>query len=249
MSNQAIDARKRLILPLDVSSINEAQRLIDELRDFVGMFKIGLELYSACGPAVLDLATKDKLPIFFDGKFCDIPNTVYGACRAIAAHDVAMLNVHATGGSKMIRAASDACDMAARESGLARPILLAVTVLTSLDQNWLANELGVTRSMEGQVCHLAKLAQENGADGVVASANEVKLIRKTCGANFVIVTPGIRPQWAAANDQSRIVTPSGAIADGADYLVIGRPITHAENRIDAAKRVVEEMNQALVSIR
>lgn len=249
MSNQVMDARKRLILALDVSSINEAHRLVDELRDFVGMFKIGLELFSACGPAVLELATKEKLPIFFDGKFCDIPNTVYGACRAIASHGVTMLNVHATGGSKMIRAASDACDSVAKELGVARPTLLAVTVLTSLDQNWLTSELGVSRSVEEQVCYLARLAQDNGADGVVASASEVKLVRKTCGAKFSIVTPGIRPKWAALNDQSRIVTPSDAIANGADYLVIGRPITHAAHRVDAAKRIVNEMNEALTRVR
>ncbi len=234
----------RLIVALDVSSLEEAAQLVGELKDHVGMFKVGLELYSCAGTALFDLVKEQGIPIFFDGKFHDIPNTVYGATANIARHGVAMLNVHTTGGSAMMRAAKEACD--ANSGSNSKPILIGVTVLTSISPDTLSNELAVNLPVKDYVTSLAVLAKESGLDGVVASAQEARTIREACGPDFQIVTPGIRPDWSAKNDdQSRILTPSQALKNGADYLVVGRPITQAKDKREAAIRVLEEMNSAL----
>jgi orotidine-5'-phosphate decarboxylase len=230
-------ARDRLIVALDVPSLSEAQKLAYELRDEVGMFKVGLELYSREGLGLLSWFAQESLPIFFDGKFHDIPNTVGAASAAVIAHGVKMLNVHAVGGAKMISAAAEA---AGKANGT-KPILLAVTVLTSMSQQVMNEEIGIAGAVESQVKKMALLAKSAGADGVVASAAEAAIIRQACGTDFVIVTPGIRPSWAGNDDQSRVVTPRDAIANGADYIVVGRPIVKAADRKDAARRIVEEM--------
>lgn len=232
--------KDNLIVALDVPTLAEAQNLATELRDEVGMFKVGLELYSREGLALLKWFSAEQLPVFFDGKFHDIPNTVKAASLAVVAHGVKMFNVHASGGAKMIGAAAEACS----STNGAKPILLAVTVLTSMSQEVMNKEVGVSGSVDEQVKKLALLAQSAGADGVVASAAEASLIRKVCGDEFVIVTPGIRPSWASADDQVRIVTPKDALTNGANYIVVGRPIVKAANRKDAAKRIVEELESA-----
>lgn len=232
--------KENLIVALDVPTLAEAQKLADELRNEVGMFKVGLELYSREGLALLSWFSKESLPVFFDGKFHDIPNTVAAASAAVVAHNVKMFNVHAAGGSKMIGAAAEAC---AKANG-AKPILLAVTILTSMSQQVMNDEIGIAGQVESQVKKLALLSKSAGADGVVASAAEAKLIAEACGRDFVIVTPGIRPSWAGQDDQVRVVTPADAISNGAHYIVVGRPIVKAANRKDAAKRVVEELLSA-----
>lgn len=233
--------KENLIVALDVPSLSEAQKLADELRGEVGMFKVGLELYSREGLTLLSWFQKESLPVFFDGKFHDIPNTVKAASEAVVHHGVRMFNVHASGGSKMIQAAADAC---ANANGV-KPILLAVTILTSMSQQVMNEEIGIAGQVESQVKNLALLAKSAGADGVVASAAEASLIRKSCGDDFVIVTPGIRPSWAGTDDQARVMTPKDAIISGANYIVVGRPISKAADRIDAAKRIVEELQAAL----
>ena len=237
-----LTARERLIVALDVDSMEEAERLMVLLKDEVGMFKIGLELFTSVGPALFELVRKHGVKVFFDGKFHDIPNTVAGACRAAVRHNVDMFNIHALGGAKMMCQAAKATAEAA--VGKTRPALIAVTILTSMDEKTLAEDLKVNVPLKKMVPYLAGLARGSGLDGVVASAQEAPAIREAVGEDFLIVTPGIRPAFAKADDQARIVTPKDAIAGGADYIVVGRPILKAESPVDAARRVVEEVHGA-----
>lgn len=245
-------AKDRLIVALDVSSLDEARSIIEQLREDVGLFKVGLELITASGLELFELMRKERVNLFYDIKLHDIPNTVDRSVRNITRHGVMMFNLHASGGSAMMKAAATACTQTYEEMKAGKgsnvpsekPLLIAVTVLTSISEDVLKNEIGVGSSPLDHVTNLAKLAKESGLDGVVASAREAASIRAACGAGFKIVTPGIRPSWAEANDQSRIITPADAIANGADYLVVGRPITSAKDRRNAARKVVEEMESA-----
>jgi len=257
MDKQAIKgghmtAKDRLIVALDVSTMAEARALMDELSSEVGMFKAGLELFSACGTEIFAAAEETGAKLFLDSKFHDIPNTVAGACRAVVAHGPALFNLHALGGRKMMDAAKAARDEAFEtleqegggKSSLHKPTLIAVTILTSMNAAELEGDLKVTMPLTEMVLHLAAMARDCGLDGVVASAHEASAIRDLCGQDFLIVTPGIRPSWSEANDQSRIVTPGDAIARGADMIVVGRPITNARDKKDAARRIVAELEGA-----
>jgi len=237
-----LKGKDRLIVALDVPTMFDALKLVDELNEEVGMFKVGLELFTHCGTKLLDELKKLEAPVFFDGKFHDIPNTVAAASREIGGRGVQMFNVHAQGGSEMIKAAQKAAHEAADTAKVQRPILLAVTVLTSISQEILTNDLGISDKVDEVVARYASLAKASGADGVVASAKEVPIIREKVGKDFVIVTPGIRPNWASQDDQKRIVTPKDAVAMGTDYVVVGRPITRASDKRDAARRIAEELN-------
>jgi orotidine-5'-phosphate decarboxylase len=236
-------ARERLIFALDVDSIDEARKWVELLSGKVGVFKVGKQLFTRCGPEVVRMIRSAGGEVFLDLKFHDIPNTVAMAALEASGLDVKMLNVHALGGSTMMRRTVAAVHerYAARED---RPLLLAVTVLTSSDEQTL-REIGIDRSVEEMVVRLARLAREAGMDGVVASPREVETIRRTCGEDFVIVTPGVRPSFAATDDQVRIATPGAAVAAGADYLVVGRPISQAQDPLQAAGSIVEEMARAL----
>lgn len=243
MVSTKITAKDRLIVALDVSTLDEAKKLIDELRDDVGMFKVGLEIFTSCGTELFDLIATERLKVFFDSKFMDIPNTVAGASRALGRRGMAMFNVHAMGGGEMMKAAARAAREGAAEAGVQAPLSLAVTILTSISDATL-RELSIENNIARLVPHLALVARQSGIDGVVASAQEIESIRKACGQDFLIVTPGIRPSWSAADDQARIVTPADAVKRGVDYIVVGRPITRAQDRRDAARRIVNEMEGA-----
>lgn len=239
-----MSARERLIVALDFPSADAATHLAEKLRGHVGMFKIGSELFTAEGPILARylLATGER--VFLDLKYHDIPNTVRAAAREAAQFGVTLLNVHASGGRKMMEAALEGVRAAeSQRHGRARPLVLAVTVLTSLDGDDL-KELGWTGTPEEVVVRLARLAQEAGIDGVVASPAEIAALRRACGPRFLIVTPGIRPATAASHDQARIATPEHALRAGADYLVVGRPITEAADPVAAADAIVEEMEIA-----
>ncbi len=246
MSTQSalLTAKERLIVALDVNDLDEARRWIEELREEIGLFKIGLELYAKYGTVLFDIMRQEKAPYFFDCKFLDIPNTVAGASRALIGQGMHIFNVHATGGSEMLQATMEAVETEAQSQGVDRPLVIAVTILTSLTRNMLDEELGISRSLEAEVGKLAIIAKRAGLDGVVASAQEAQPIRHLCGKDFLIVTPGIRPKWAAEDDQKRIVTPAQAIQNGSDYIVVGRPITRAANMKDAARKIVYEMEAA-----
>ncbi len=243
---RSLTAKDRLIVALDVSSEAEARALIEELRDEVGVFKCGLELFTSCGTSLFALAREYGVRLFFDAKFHDIPNTVAQACRAAVNQSVDIFNLHATGGSAMMEAAAQATaaayqELLKAEPKASKPALIAVTILTSMKADTLSDELKVGLPLEKMVPYLAQLAKKSNLDGVVASAQEATAIRETCGDDFLIITPGIRPSWAEANDQARIVTPRDAIARGADYIVVGRPIVKAKDRVVAARKIVEEL--------
>jgi orotidine-5'-phosphate decarboxylase len=229
----------QLLVALDVDTAAEARAMADRLRGVVGGFKIGSRLFTSEGPRVVaELASRGDR-VFLDLKFHDIPNTVAGAVTAATRLGAWMLNVHAAGGSTMMRAARDAAhDEAARQSRPV-PLLIAVTMLTSLSAESLG-EIGIGEAMTSQVGRLAALTQTSGLDGVVASPQEIDLIRRRCGAHFAIVTPGIRGARDAKSDQARTMTASEALAAGATYLVVGRPIIAAEDPRAAAERIVAE---------
>lgn len=234
--------RDRVFVALDVESLEEAARLLDRLEDAVSGVKIGSQLFTSAGPAAVELAHKRGHRVFLDLKFHDIPNTVAGAVRSAARLGVYMLNVHASGGAQMMRAAAESAAQAARDFGVARPVCLGVTVLTSLDRRALETEVGVTASIDGHVLRLADAARQAGLDGCVASPQEIRRIRLALGARFAIVTPGIRPaSTAAADDQKRVATPRAALEAGADYLVVGRPITAAPDPKAAAAAIIAEL--------
>jgi orotidine-5'-phosphate decarboxylase len=230
----------RVLVALDVETWAEADRLLERLTGVVGGCKIGSQLFTATGPAAVEAALKRGFRVFLDLKYHDIPNTVAGAVREATRLGVFMLNVHASGGAAMMRAAAAAAAPAAGDLGVARPLCLGVTVLTSLDRAALTRELGVPASVESHVLHLATLAQTAGLDGCVASPLEIGPLRRALGPRFTIVTPGIRPA-ARDDDQARTATPGAAVRAGADYLVVGRPITAAADPAAAARAVVEEI--------
>lgn len=232
------EPKDRLIVALDVPDLPAAERLLDALAGAIAWAKVGLELFNAAGPAGIEAVKSRGLRVFYDGKFHDIPNTVAGAARQAAGMGVDMFNVHAAGGEEMMAAAVQA----AREGGERRPLVIAVTVLTSIDQDMLRDTLAVAEPMDDHVIRLAQMAQRAGCDGVVASPREIESVKGACGDEFLVVTPGIRPSWAEADDQKRTLRPREAIAAGADYIVVGRPITRADDPRAAAQRVLEEMS-------
>jgi orotidine-5'-phosphate decarboxylase len=230
-----------ILVALDVESAEKATALSDALRGAVGGFKIGKQLFTAAGPALVQQLAGRGDRVFLDLKFHDIPNTVAGAVQSAVATGAWMVNVHASGGSAMMKAAAESARKTAAALGRPRPLVIGVTVLTSMNDAALA-EVGVSRPMLDQVVHLARLAQASGLDGVVASPQETPAIRSACGPEFQIVTPGIRPvDQQGKDDQARTLTPAEAIAAGASYLVIGRPITGAPDPREAAEAIVAEL--------
>lgn len=239
--NASAKIRNPVLCAIDTPNLAEATSWAARLADTVGGIKLGLEFFNACGPkGVTEVARAGDLPLFLDLKFHDIPNTVAGAVKAAVALKPFMLNVHASGGRAMMEAARDAAREGAEKHLVDRPLLIAVTVLTSMDADDL-NETGVPGAVFDQVRKLAELAKIAGLDGVVCSPHEAETLRRDLGPNFKLVTPGVRPHWAAANDQKRVMTPAEAVQAGADYVVIGRPITAAPDMSAAAKRIVMEL--------
>lgn len=229
----------RLIVALDYPEAAPALALAERLDPRMARLKVGKELFVAAGPELVRTLTARGFQVFLDLKFHDIPNTVAAACRAAARLGVWMLNVHASGGLKMMQAAR-----AALEGLPTRPRLIAVTVLTSLGREDLA-QVGLDLEPEAQVLRLARLAQAAGLDGVVCSAREAPLLRRELGPDFLLVTPGVRPAGSATDDQQRVLTPAQALQAGADYLVVGRPITQAPDPVAALQRIHDEIQLAL----
>lgn len=238
------DARKRLIFALDVDSFEEARGWVERLRGEVGAFKIGKQLFTRCGPEVVKMARDHGADVFLDLKYHDIPNTVAMAGVEALKLGVWMFNVHALGGAEMMAALVNQVDKVCPRGTKGRPLLIAVTILTSSNDATL-QALGIDRPVSEMVPRLARLAQQAGMDGVVASPQEVGLIRQACGRDFVVVTPGVRPADASLDDQKRVMTPGEALRAGADYLVIGRPISAAADPVAAADRIAAEMRAAL----
>ena len=233
-----MNARDRLIVALDVPKADEARALVERLQGKVGLFNVGSQAFTAAGPELVREIVSRGERVFLDLKFHDIPNTVAGAVASASQLGVSLLTVHGLGGRAMLEAAVGALPAMGTR-------LLAITVLTSHDEAGLG-EVGVAGGVTDSVRRLARLAKDAGADGVVASPHEVALIREACGRDFLVVTPGIRPKGAATGDQARAATPASALAAGADYLVVGRPITEAADPAAAADRIVREMEAVAV---
>lgn len=234
----------RIIVPLDVSSEREAIALVDRLPQ-VSFWKVGLELFVSSGSSILTVLKERQKQIFLDLKFHDIPNTVAGACRAAARYGVDLVTIHAAAGSEALQAAQAAAEEGAIATHQPPPKLIAITVLTSLNLRSLAFELKIPLELTDYALQMALLAQESGLAGAVCSPQEVEQLRQTCGDNFLLVCPGVRPTWAEAGDQRRSLTPAAALKAGADYLVIGRPITAAANPVLAFERICDELATVL----
>lgn len=235
MTNIAVDT-KRVVVALDFPDVLMAHQLVAQLDPSLCRVKIGKELFTRCGPSFVEELVSQGFDVFLDLKYHDIPNTVAKAVTAAAQLGVWMVNVHASGGRAMMTAAREAVDASAH-----KPLLIAVTVLTSMAQSDLL-EVGVNSTPEEQVLKLARLSQACGMDGVVCSAAETSILASQLGKDFVLVTPGIRPAGDAANDQKRIVTPADAIAAGSHYLVIGRPISQAANPGEKLNAILQQLD-------
>jgi orotidine-5'-phosphate decarboxylase len=230
----------QIFLAIDTTDVDVAMAQAATTRDAVDGIKLGLEFFTANGPGGVRTVAADGVPLFLDLKLHDIPNTVAGAVRAVTPLRPALLTVHAGGGSAMLRAAADAAGEAAARTGTARPRIVGVTVLTSLAESDMS-AIGQHGPIADQARRLAALARSCGLDGVVCSPHEIETLRAECGADFLLVVPGIRPSWADAGDQKRVMTPAEAARRGADYLVIGRPITAAADPAVAARRIAAEI--------
>ncbi len=238
-------AKDKLIVALDVDSAERAFELFDKLRDVVGMFKIGLQLFTAAGPDIVRRIVSRGGRVFLDLKFHDIPNTVAAAGVEATRLGVTIFNVHASGGAEMMQHTAEIVNATAEREDLAKPKVIAVTLLTSLDTNNVQN-IGFVEEPRSLVRKLARLAADSGLDGVVASPQEIRLVRQeVTNPSFLIVTPGIRAVSSTADDQRRVMTAGEAIADGANHIVVGRPILNASDPVQAALLIVEQIGKSL----
>lgn len=233
--------KPEMIVALDFDNLDSAKKIVESAGDAVDWYKVGLELFVADGQRVIEYLKQKEKKIFLDLKFHDIPNTVTSAVLASLKYETNMVNVHTQGGPEMMRTMVDKIDEHCAKTGVARPLLIGVTLLTSLDEDYLKlNKLGFASSRD-YVIHLADTAKKSGLDGVVSSAQETPFIKEAIGNDFITVTPGIRPLTASVDDQKRVVTPKDAKDMGTDFIVIGRPVTKAEDPKKAAMSIREEM--------
>jgi len=246
---------ERIILALDVSDYGEAIEIIEKFKGHINIFKVGSELFTSTGPRIIEDIHKKGGKVFLDLKYHDIPSTVSRAAIVAAELGVFMFNIHTLGGLEMMRKTAQTLAELSLKKNIQRPRLLGVTILTSIDQTALRDELGIEQRMTTQVKHLAGLALKAGLDGVIASPHEIETIRAHCGDNFLIITPGIRPSrsessrrvaptWTQQDDQKRTMTPKEALRKGADYLVIGRAILSQPDPVNALNRIIEEITNA-----
>ena len=233
--------REKLIIALDVPDSEYALELVDKFGEQIEIYKVGLELFTSAGPRIIKELHKRNKRVFLDLKFHDIPNTVSKAAVAAARLGVYMFNVHASGGFDMMKMCRDSVVELCLKENLQKPKILGVTVLTSMAQQALKDELGIEHSLNTHVRHLSALALKAGLDGVVASGHEASKIKNHCGKGFIIVTPGIRPSWHPPDDQHRTMTPKQALREGADYIVMGRSILNYSDPLRAIELVSLEM--------
>jgi orotidine-5'-phosphate decarboxylase len=239
-----MEARDRLFLALDVSRYHRAKEIVTQLQEYVGGFKVGSQLFTQVGPRILHLIKKVGKPIFLDLKYHDIPATVARAAEEAVRHGVSIFNIHTSGGYEMMRACVDACKKLSREKSLPKPLILGVTLLTSLTEADL-NDLGIQGQIKTQVLTLARMAQSAGLDGVIASPQEAKTLREDFGKDFIILCPGVRPAGFNMHDHRRSATPKEAIEAGANYIVVGRPVLEAPDPASVCQRLIQEIKEAL----
>ena len=237
--------KNKLVLALDVEDINEAKTLVEELSPYIGTFKVGLQLFCGYGLEIVNFIKEKNSNFFLDVKLHDIPNTVEKASYNVIKTGANFVNVHATGGIEMMKASKKGAMEACEKYNRKKPLILAVTVLTSISDEVLKEELSNTKTSADFVLQLAKNAKLAGLDGVVASAKELPLIKKELGEDFIVLTPGIRPAWSATDDQKRIATPKSALNDGANFIVLGRAVTKAQNRIEAIEKIYQEVEEGI----
>lgn len=230
------EIKSKIVVALDVKTLDEAKYLVDELKDYTGTFKVGLQLYCAFGNEIVDYIKKQNANFFLDVKLMDIPNTVAGAARSLVSRGASFFNVHTLGGLEMMKAAKQAADEITSDA-----TVLGVTVLTSISDEILQNEIKVSETASNYALYLAGLAHQAGLTGVVASAHEARKIKEKYGADFKVLCPGIRPASTSVDDQKRVATPKFAISEGADWIVLGRAITKSENPKESIKKVFEEL--------
>ena len=233
--------KDKIIFALDVEHFAEAQKWVNLLKDQIGLFKVGKQLFTHAGPKVVDMIHQKGQKVFLDLKYHDIPNTVAKAGEEATKLNVAMFNLHALGGFEMMKKTVEASHAMAKNLGTPNPIILAVTILTSMDEGAL-KEVGVQGPLIEEVGRLAFLASTAGVDGVIASPQEIGIIRERCGEKFLIITPGIRAPFDKKDDQKRTLTPKEAISAGANYLVIGRPIKEAKDPLEAVQKIIEDIS-------
>ncbi|MCD7878567.1 MAG: orotidine-5'-phosphate decarboxylase [Candidatus Gastranaerophilales bacterium] len=240
--------KDRIILALDVDTIEDVIKYVDLLKDYTGFFKVGLQLFTSCGYEAVDVIKEHGGKVYFDGKFLDIPNTVAQSCINLMKKGIDFFSISAVGGSKMMETAVQECRDYAKKNNMELPVILGVTLLSSFGQKTLTNELGVEANISKYVLRLSEIAKSSGLTGVVAPDTDSKQIKQELGEDFTVICPAVRPTWAIVNDQIRIVSPSAAIKSGADYMIIGRPITHAVDPVAAAKLIIAEIDEALKGI-
>ncbi len=236
-------SKEKLIVALDYPSAEEALVVVEELKDHVALFKVGLQLFSHEGPPVVKSILERGAQVFLDLKLHDIPNTAVKAAIAGARLGVSMMNFHCLGGRKMLTQVSKEVSTFCSDNAIPKPVLIGVTVLTSLNDDDI-QEIGIANKVLEEVKFLSKIAKVSQLNGVVASPHEIEIVKDYCGQDFLVVTPGIRPLWSRKNDQERVTTPSEAIQRGADYIVVGRPITASPNRKEAVEKIISEMVEA-----
>ena len=240
-----VSAKDRIILALDVDNIEDVIKYVELLKEYVGFFKVGLPLVVSCGFEAVKIIKEHGGKVYFDGKFQDIPTTMVQACTNLMKKGVDFFNISASGGSKMLTSTVNECKNFAKKNSIEPPVILGVTLLSSFGQKTLTNELGIDMNISNYVLQLSKIAKEAGLSGVIAPDTDAKQIKEELGEDFIVVCPAVRPTWAIVNDQIRIVSPTDAIKAGADYIIIGRPITHAADPTAAAKLIINEIEEAL----
>ena len=238
LSNKNLSAKDRLVLALDVDSIDDVERLVTMLKDYVGFFKVGPQLFTSCAYDAIDTIKRLGGEVYFDGKFHDIPNTVAKASSNLVKRGVSFFNAHLAGGSKMLTSMVKVAKETAKKYQQPIPTILGVTLLSSFGQ----------MNIDEYVSHLTYLAKESKIDGVIASASEARRIRQEFDEEFIILCPAIRPTWSVVNDQIRVVTPADAIKAGVDFMVVGRPITSADDPVVAANMILDEIDEAMKSL-
>ena len=245
MDTKRFDDMSPLILALDTSDIEEARRLSDRVKAYVDVVKIGLQLYSTVGVQAVEALKSDGFEVFLDIKMMDIPNTVASACLALCELEPIMITLHTMGGQEMMRAAEQAVRNHCESNHIQKPMLIGVTVLTSIDRLALT-KIGVQDSIEAQVVRLAKLARDSGLDGLVSSPLETLTVRREVGPEMVLITPGVRLPGAGLDDQKRVATPADAMRAGADFLVVGRPLTKATDPLGVAAEMLKDAKRVRV---
>jgi len=233
---------KKIVVALDVSTIEDAEAIVLKLKDQVTYFKIGSILFTRCGPECVRMVKKHGCEVFLDLKYHDIPNTVSNAAVEAAKLDVWMFNLHIAGGEDMINMTVEKVSDFCSQNNTRKSLILGVTLLTSINNEILKNTMMVNKSSHDYIKTLAIKGKNSGLDGIVASPNEVDIVRKECGEDFIILTPGIRPTWASTDDQKRLSTPRNAVERGANYLVIGRPIIKAQDPLNAFNKILDELD-------